>query len=545
MANYVPGCDVSQFQEANWSTSVYHFVIVRTSFGLSITLDPNHDAHVKRGRNADMLVGHYHFLRPGSIQKQAENFVKNSNAKPGELLVCDWESYPPKPGATPTYPTNAEKDQFIKAVKKLAPQNKVLLYCNVDFWQKIDKTSYCGDGLWIAWYNSTLPPISAKWDIWQYSQSNDLDKNHGQFASIAAMKKWANELVHIPTPSPIPSPTPSVTVATVDGVPIGPYKTSGTHIKWRPLYHNNNVQANSTCYCVTQAIAVAEAKLKKLGVIKNSLDFWQFGYGQAATASADTHAGGGVIDTVQTDDVTWQVLREVGFTASWYRGPGWQYGNFSTEHIHAVLSNCPHVSAGAKAQINSSYQGVKNGKNGLANGASDYAPKAVKDVGYITWQQAFKKFVKDTQTTPNNNTGDNTVTKPFHVGSKAKPQKIKKANTYQTLFFAPSSCSFAYGPGDVTGNINLVVSGIGKDDTLYFRTVAYDYTDNAHSQRHGEGVLNEIHGGLGWQWGPSTPFIHSVNPPAKGWKTRRLRFEWTSNNPNAQIERVDIQGEVK
>lgn len=534
MTQYIIGADVSEFQTNDPAKSTYAYVFVRTSFGTSIPLDPKHDEHVKAARSAGQLVGHYHFLRPGNIIQQANNFVKNSAAKPGELLVCDWESY------NGTIPTNAEKDQFIKAVKALMPHNKVLLYCNVNNWLNNDTTGYLGDGLWIASYTTSLPAIKTPWVVWQYTQNGGLDKDRARFASIADMKAWANELNIVVPPVVVP---PTTVTQTVDGIILGPYKTSGTKIKWRDLYHNNHVQATTTCYCVTQAVAVAEAKLKKLGVIKESLDFWQFGYGQAAAASADTHAQGGVIDTVQIDDVTWQVLREVGFTASWYRGPGSMYGNFSTKHIHAVLSGCPHVSAGAKAQIDSPYQGIKSGKNGLANGANDYAPPAVKAVKYITWQNAFKKYVQ-TSTTPTNSSGDQTVAQVFHYNTSSYKQKFNKAGVYQALFFKPGSCSFAYGPGLVQGTVNLTISGLGDNDTVYLRTVAYDFkSDGKTSVRRGEGPLSEIHGMTpGWQWGPSIPIMHNISTPATGYSTRRLRVEVACTNPDAVIEAVDIQG---
>lgn len=537
----VPGCDVSQFQ-STFDTKKYKFVYVRTGFGTSIPLDSMHATHVKRARAANMLVGHYHFLRPGSIAQQAKTFVQNSGAKAGEFLVCDWETY------DGTAPTTSEKDQFIKAVQKLAPNNKVLLYCNLNFWNSVDTSGFKGDGLAIADYTtSTKAPVS-DWVIWQYSEDGGLDKDRGNFSSITPMKKFFAASAPVAKPTPAPAVTPAKVISeTVDGEPLGKYKTSGTKFVWRPLYHNNNVQATKTCYCVTKAIAMAEAMLIKQGVIKESLDFWQFGYGQAAAASADTHAAGGVVDTVQIDEKTQKVLRQVGFTASWYRGPGSKYGNFSTEHIHAVLSGCPHVSAGAKAQTKS----VRAGGNGLADNAADYGDS---DVKYITWQDAWKKFVVTETNTVNGsdnsnvtNTGD-TVATNIHFSNSSLLQTVKAVNTYVPLqykkgTYALYSDNKAY---TVQGTINLVVSGLAAGDTLMFRTVAYDYSADGKTQkRQGANVVSEIHGiDSTYQWGPSVPFIHAVGAPAKGFATRRLRVEWAATNKDVVVHQVDINGFV-
>jgi len=441
MAN-IRGCDIASPYQDSWKpSSAYDFVFVKASQNTGYK-NPKSGEKLKLARNAGMVVGHYHWMGTGSLTAQLNNFVAAADVKDGELIAIDWEQ---------SGVSCANKDKFIKMVKAKFPKNKVGLYCNTNYWLNIDTTGYYGDFLWIAWYSSKKPNIQTPWTFWQYSQSGGLDKNEAAFSSKADLKKWAGG-----------AEVANAVSQTVDGIALGDYKTSGTKILWRSLYHNNNVGTKYTCYCVTQAIAVAEAKLKKLGVIKECLDFWQFGYGSGAAASAATHAAGGVVDVVQTDDVTLKTLREVGFTAAWYRGPGAKYGNFSTKHIHAVLSGCPHASAQAKAQVTA----VKNGKNGLANNGADYGPK----VAYTTYKTAFKKFVEDItnvvqNNVPNSDKDDFDMSK-FSRMTRSKDQIFKKGKVKVVYLDDKNNITFKFGGGNVFATFRFAFSNLKPQDDL-------------------------------------------------------------------------------
>ncbi|MET7479520.1 glycoside hydrolase family 25 protein [Streptomyces sp. NPDC005648] len=183
----IKGIDVSNFQSETYDLTDVDFVIVKATQSTNYT-NPRHAAQVTRARTNARVVGHYHFLVAGNIQAQAEYFVQHAAPKAGDILACDWETNP----ATKTFPSNAEKDRFIKAVKVLCPNNKVLLYTGQQFWLTKDTTSYVGDGLWIAQYNGKpgKPDITAKWLIHQYT-STPLDTNVAAFASRAEMAAWA------------------------------------------------------------------------------------------------------------------------------------------------------------------------------------------------------------------------------------------------------------------------------------------------------------------------------------------------------------------
>ncbi|MDI3404414.1 glycoside hydrolase family 25 protein [Streptomyces cavernicola] len=180
----IRGIDVSSYQ-SDFSTEGVDFVIIKATEGRSY-VNPRMSAQAKKARDAGCVVGFYHFLWPGNIKAQAEYFVSKAAERGGDILACDWERT-----GEGTYASNAQKDEFIKEVKRLRPSNRSILYCNRDFWLNVDRTSYAGDALWIADYvTAGKPRIQAKWRIHQYT-STPLDKNVADFSSRAAMKDWA------------------------------------------------------------------------------------------------------------------------------------------------------------------------------------------------------------------------------------------------------------------------------------------------------------------------------------------------------------------
>lgn len=178
------GIDVSSYQ-STFDTDGISFVIIKATEGRSY-VNPRLTAQTKRARDGGCVVGFYHFLWPGNITAQAEYFVSKAPEKSGDLLAVDWEWTGDRTAAS-----NAEKDRFIREVKRLRPSNRCLLYCNRDFWTTRDSTSFAGDGLWIADYvTAGKPRIKAKWRIHQYT-STPLDKNVADFASEDALREWA------------------------------------------------------------------------------------------------------------------------------------------------------------------------------------------------------------------------------------------------------------------------------------------------------------------------------------------------------------------
>lgn len=205
MAVMLQGIDVSSHNPATYPTSGLAFVMVKATEGTSY-VNPSMSRQAAVARTANLVLGFYHFLHTGNIQAQAQYFVDKCASVAGDVLVCDWEA---PPGASPA--SNAEKDAFLAAVKKLRPDHRVMLYCNRDFWLNRDRTSKCGDGLWIADPSAPTgkPRIKAAWLIHQYGITGGYDRNVAQFTSLADMKKWAGY------PAPAPKPQPPVTLASL------------------------------------------------------------------------------------------------------------------------------------------------------------------------------------------------------------------------------------------------------------------------------------------------------------------------------------------
>ncbi|MFD3498329.1 GH25 family lysozyme [Streptomyces sp. NPDC058676] len=179
------GIDVSAYQSATYDTDGLSFVFIKATEGRTY-VNPKLAAQTKRARDAGLVVGFYHFLWPGNLTAQAEYFVGKAPEKAGDILVVDWETT-----GDGRHPSNAEKDNFIRKVKALRPNNRVILYCNRNYWLTVDTTSYAGDGLWIADYvTAGRPRIKAKWRFHQYTD-DPLDKNVADFADKAALRQWA------------------------------------------------------------------------------------------------------------------------------------------------------------------------------------------------------------------------------------------------------------------------------------------------------------------------------------------------------------------
>lgn len=192
----VNGIDVASYQPTAYDTAGLSFVFVKATEGTGYA-NPNHTGQVATARAHGLVTGHYHFVRPGDTAAQVAYFLANASPKPGDILALDWED---------TGVSNAAKDAWIKACQKAAPGNRVLLYCNLDFWQHRDISEFCGDGLWIADPGGAPghPRIDHNWVLHQYSETSGIDHNVANFADKAALQAWA---LKQPVPGPL-DPTP-------------------------------------------------------------------------------------------------------------------------------------------------------------------------------------------------------------------------------------------------------------------------------------------------------------------------------------------------
>ncbi|MEE4541002.1 GH25 family lysozyme [Streptomyces sp. V4-01] len=194
----VSGIDIASYQGTSYSTTGLGFVVVKATEGTGY-VNPRHAAQIATGRRHSLVVGHYHFVRPGSMTAQATYFLQHAAARAGDVLALDWED---------TGVTGAQKDAWIEHVQAAAPRNRVLLYCNRDFWLHRGPTSFAGDGLWIADPGAPAgrPRVDFHWTIHQYSETGGLDRDVANFANTAALRAWAAK----GTPAPAHEPFPGV-----------------------------------------------------------------------------------------------------------------------------------------------------------------------------------------------------------------------------------------------------------------------------------------------------------------------------------------------
>jgi hypothetical protein len=179
----VNGIDVSAYQNSTYSTAGLGFVIVKATEGTSY-VNPAHAAQIQHGRDAHLVPGHYHFVRPGDMKAQADFFLQHAAPGPGDVLAFDWEDKAVSGG---------DKDVWLKYVQAKAPTHRVLLYCDLDFWTNRDHTGFTADGLWIADPSSPAghPAVKHAWVMHQYSSSGGIDHNVAAFADTAALRTWA------------------------------------------------------------------------------------------------------------------------------------------------------------------------------------------------------------------------------------------------------------------------------------------------------------------------------------------------------------------
>jgi hypothetical protein len=180
----VSGIDVASYQNNSYATAGLGFVMVKATEGTGY-VNPRHAAQIATGRQHSLIVGHYHFVKPGDMRGQADFFLRNAAPKAGDVLALDWED----PGVT-----GAQKDAWIKYVQGAEPTHRVLLYCNRDFWLNRDSTSFAGDGLWIADPEAAVghPRVKTTPVIHQYGIRGGTDLDVALFGSAAEMAAWAH-----------------------------------------------------------------------------------------------------------------------------------------------------------------------------------------------------------------------------------------------------------------------------------------------------------------------------------------------------------------
>lgn len=189
----IHGIDVSAYQPETYSTAGLDFVFVKSTEGLSYT-NPRMAAQVKRARDAGLVVGFYHYPHMANDPTaEAAYFLRQTPLKAGDIVVFDWEGYDAANKGVPRSRQITYRDAWLKYVKSKLPGHRVGMYCNTDYWINVDKTSNCGDFLWIATGGKPAgqPGIDFAWTFHQYSTAGGIDHDVANFDSRAALAAWA------------------------------------------------------------------------------------------------------------------------------------------------------------------------------------------------------------------------------------------------------------------------------------------------------------------------------------------------------------------
>jgi hypothetical protein len=193
----IHGVDVSAYQPTTYSTSGIDFVIIKATEGLSYT-NPYLTAQAKRGRDAGLVVGFYHYPHmANSPQAEADYFLSKAPIQSGDIIVFDWEGYDTANQGVPKSRQLAYRDAWLSYVKGKLPGHRVGMYCNTDYWLNVDQSSNCGDFLWIATGGKPAgqPGIKHAWTIHQYSTAGGIDHDVAAFIDRAALANWARGLI--------------------------------------------------------------------------------------------------------------------------------------------------------------------------------------------------------------------------------------------------------------------------------------------------------------------------------------------------------------
>lgn len=185
---FIKGADVAYpYQPDNYPTKGLSFVMVKATQGNSY-VNPHMGPQLRHALSVNAQPGVYHFMQPGdTVASQLEWFKAKSLVYPGWIIGLDWE------GLKGVWPSNAAKDAMLDGLKGLYPENKVVLYTNLDGWKNHDTTSKCGDGLWIADPDAPAgsPKVTHPWIFHQYGISNNMDLDVANFSDIDELKHWS------------------------------------------------------------------------------------------------------------------------------------------------------------------------------------------------------------------------------------------------------------------------------------------------------------------------------------------------------------------
>ncbi|QDY83284.1 AMIN domain-containing protein [Paenibacillus polymyxa] len=200
---HAQGIDVSHYNgNIDWqqvAVAGKTFAFIKATEGTKYQ-DNQFLANVQGARNANILVGAYHFLNATTVdgaRQEAANFARALDSAGGRLdlpPVMDYENNPK--GLTPAQISEVAH-AFLDEMEKLTGREPIVYTGNV-FASKFDPT-FSMYKLWVARYSTTQKPTAVpawnSWWAWQYSSTGsvpgipgqvDLDEYNGTIDELRA-----------------------------------------------------------------------------------------------------------------------------------------------------------------------------------------------------------------------------------------------------------------------------------------------------------------------------------------------------------------------
>jgi len=229
--DYLLGLDVSHHNVDDRGSPIdwplvkaagFGFVLVKATDGLSF-VDPKFEASLAGAKEAGLLTGAYHFLRPGDdAGLQGEKYLEALSSVGGlkalDLLpAVDAEDPSDEPGAWLKIDraTRILKVEHWCAAVEAEVKAPSLLYTNTPWWRlTLGAAPFGSHPLWASRYSANEPDLSgtpwedAGWTIWQYSESGVVP-GIGHGVDLNRVRSLAAIAMPRPVPSSAGEPSPA------------------------------------------------------------------------------------------------------------------------------------------------------------------------------------------------------------------------------------------------------------------------------------------------------------------------------------------------
>lgn len=200
---HAQGIDVSHYNGSiDWqqvAASGKTFAFIKATEGTKYQ-DNQFLVNVQRARDANILVGAYHFLNATTVdgaRQEAANFARAIESAGGRLDLPPVMDYENNPKGISTVQINEVAHAFLDEVERLTGRQPIVYTGNV-FASKFDPT-FSMYKLWVARYSTTQKPTAVpawnSWWAWQYSSTGsvpgingavDLDEYNGTIDELRA-----------------------------------------------------------------------------------------------------------------------------------------------------------------------------------------------------------------------------------------------------------------------------------------------------------------------------------------------------------------------